>query len=181
MRRVEAGEPGAVEELLQGYGQHVMRAVRRHLRSEMRSKFDSDDFVQDVWKSFFAAPPAADKFLEPRHLAGYLVAMARNKIGQEQRRRLKTLKFDVRRERSLDDCLGAGQSEPIDDHPTPSQVVSAREQWQQLVAEGCTDRVREILRLRCLGMTFDEIGRNLGIHARTARRAIEKLAREERA
>ena len=53
MRRVREGSEAAAWELVDKYGGHLRRAVRRVLNPMLRSKFDSLDFVQLVWDSFF--------------------------------------------------------------------------------------------------------------------------------
>ena len=54
--------------------------MRRVLSPELRSKFDSLDFVQWVWLSFFRVRDKADRFERPEHLVKFLAGMARNKV-----------------------------------------------------------------------------------------------------
>src|SRR5688572_23874581 len=56
MQCVREGSADATKELLDRYGPHVLRVVRRKLNRKLRPKFDSVDFVQDVWASFFTTP-----------------------------------------------------------------------------------------------------------------------------
>src|SRR5262245_24000760 len=79
IRRIQGGERAAVDELLQRYGKHVLRAVRRKLHPRIRSKFDSLDFVQDVWASFFIQEAHRCNFDRPEALIQFLENMARNK------------------------------------------------------------------------------------------------------
>ncbi len=53
MRRVGEGSEDAAWELVTRYGEDIRRAVRRVLNVKLRPKFNSLDFVQLVWKSFF--------------------------------------------------------------------------------------------------------------------------------
>ena len=59
LARVGAGDAEAGRQLYELYGGHVLNAVRRRLPSQMRSRFDSRDFCQDVWASVFAARTSA--------------------------------------------------------------------------------------------------------------------------
>ena len=52
MERVRAGSQRAVRALLERYKQPIFRAIRRRLHKELRSRYDSEDFVQSVWSSF---------------------------------------------------------------------------------------------------------------------------------
>ena len=62
------------------------------------SKFDSMDFVQSVWLSFFKNRAAIADFQTASQLVAFLATAARNKVCTESRRRLYTQKHDIRRE-----------------------------------------------------------------------------------
>lgn len=53
MRRIREGSEDAAWELFEKYGGYIRRAVRRALNPRLRTQFESQDFVQMVWKSFF--------------------------------------------------------------------------------------------------------------------------------
>lgn len=176
MQRIKAGSQEAAWELLEKYGSHVQRYVRRSLNAKMRSKFDSIDFMQVVWASFFREPQRIRHLDTPQDLIGYLANMARNKVVMEVRRRMFTEKHDLNREVPLydpDQFYDAGLMSP---DPTPSSVAIARERWTQLVDEQ-PETVRRIVELRFLGSSFEEIAAELKIHERTARKAIERLVK----
>ncbi|NQT14263.1 MAG: hypothetical protein HQ582_16020, partial [Planctomycetes bacterium] len=108
LEQVRGGSQDATCELIDRYAPHVIRAVRRKLNKAIRSQFDSLDFAQAVWYSFSAAPDRMGEFQRPDELVRYLAAMAHNKVIDEIRRRLETEKYNVNRERSLNDsarCL----------------------------------------------------------------------------
>ena len=96
MERVERGEQQAAWELLEAYGSHLQRYVRRSLSREMRStRFDSVDFVQVVWASFFREPEKLRRITSPAELMAYLAALARNKVVTEVRKEVHTQKRDM--------------------------------------------------------------------------------------
>lgn len=167
-----SGSEEAVWNFIEVYGPHIQRVVRRRLHQRLRSKFDSIDFVQMVWASFFADPQRIAQMRDPEELLRYLVAMARNKVIDETRRRMAYEKYDVRREQSLDSADRDSPSARAPD--TPSQVAMARERWLQLM-DAQSDRDRQIVELRMKGATFHEIAQTLGIHERTARHVIKSL------
>jgi len=167
------GSEEAVWDFIQNYGPHIQRVVRRRLHHKLRSKFDSVDFVQMVWVSFFATPDRLSQFDKPEDVIRYLVVMAKNKVVEESRRRFEYEKCNVGRERPLEQPEIVETSERRGD--TPSQIAIARERWQSLI-EGEPERNRQILQMRMNGATFVEISESLGIHERTARQVMQKLA-----
>src|SRR5262245_48786451 len=101
MRRVSAGSQGAASELVERYGAHILRIVRRRLNRHLRTKFDSGDFVQAVWASFFALPLEQYNLEQSEALVGLLYHLARNKVIEAVRQRLHSQKYNVNRERPL--------------------------------------------------------------------------------
>ena len=85
IRGVLAGDAEASERLCRDYEKPILRVVRLTLIRRLRSRFDSLDFVNDVWASFFANPPREGQFENPESLIAYLVRMARNKTGEKRR------------------------------------------------------------------------------------------------
>ena len=53
LARIQAGDEDAARELLTRYEAEVRLVVRRQLPRLLRSRFDSLDFLQSVWGSFF--------------------------------------------------------------------------------------------------------------------------------
>ena len=69
IEEVRAGSEDAIRELVDIYGHHVYRIVRYRLNRELRSQYDSQDFCQSVWASFFANRDAIIRFKRPEELA----------------------------------------------------------------------------------------------------------------
>ena len=84
--RGSRGYSEAAERLCRDYQMQILRVVRRTLPRRMRVRFDSGDFVNDVWLSFFAHPPTDGRFEDSRDFVAYLARMARNKVGEVRRR-----------------------------------------------------------------------------------------------
>jgi len=185
MERIRAGDQQAAWELLDQYGAYLLHVIRQNLPSRLRSKFDSTDFVQNVWASFFRQPHIFQRLDAPKDLLNYLRGMARNKLTMESRRRFGTAKYDVNRESSLDDITSTQgaegtprHAEPADErHPPPSYVAMVREKWDQWMAKQSPQSQR-VVDLRFRGASFDEIALQLKINERTARRVIESLVHE---
>jgi RNA polymerase sigma factor (sigma-70 family) len=180
MERVQRGEQQAAWELLETYGSHLQRYVRRSFSRDLRARFDTVDFVQVVWASFFREPEKLRQIASPRDLMAYLAALARNKVVNEVRREVHAQKRDVRREIRLDAVHDDDQRDLASRDPTPSAVAMFRERWNRLLG-GQPTRVQRIVELRFAGATYNEIATELQINERTARKAIEKLVQGENA
>ena len=158
MQRVRSGADDAAWEVVERYGDAIRRAVRRTLHARLRSKFDSLDFVQIVWKSFFQAKEKTERFNTPEELAAFLAAMAHNKVAMEVRRRLQTEKYNVGRERSLDDGEYGMAIEKFNRDPAPIDVAIAREQWNRILHNQPT-HYRRIVQLRLQGAPIRRLQR----------------------
>lgn len=182
IEQVCKGSEEAAWDFIAEYGPHIQRVVRRklrqhHLTEQMQPKFDSVDFVQMVWASFFTEREKLTRFQEPSELIGYLAGMASNKVLQESRRRMLYQKYNVNRESPIAEN-GDDESSFVRRAATPSHVLMAREQVDELM-RGRSERDRHILMLRMSGATFEEIGQKVGVHERTARLVVEKVIMAE--
>src|SRR4051794_9225673 len=84
LARIRAGDEEAARERLTRYEPQVRLVVRRQIPRILRSRFDSLDFLQSVWRSFFRRMRAGpDEFEDPRHLVAFLARAARNKVIDE--------------------------------------------------------------------------------------------------
>lgn len=174
MDQVLAGSEDAARRLVCTYGPAVLRAVRRKLNGRLRSKFDSDDFVQDVWASFFASPPRNHVFASPHDLAAYLIRVARNKVIDVVRQRLHRQRYDVTREQSLHACDGALEHRLVSPHASPSTVAMTAEEWEVLLRKVPLVYRAVLLRYR-EGQTPAQIAAAQGISERTVRRVLSRF------
>src|SRR5512135_1121120 len=102
MERARSGDEAAVQEFLNRFEPEVRTMVRGRLPKSLRPKFDSMDFVQAVWQSFFTdLRKGTREFENIKHLRGFLAGVARNKVFAEHRRLTKTEKHDLAREERL--------------------------------------------------------------------------------
>ena len=173
MEQIAAGSEAAVEQLLGRYGDHLCRAVRRRLSRALRPKFDTADFVQAVWASFFCNRRELANFEHSGQLVAFLTRVASNKVIDECRHRLQTQKADVARECSISDKTS--QELVVPGHePRPSQVAIMHERLDQLRG-GVPTRYRQIVDLRAEGQSQEEIADKLGVSEKTVSRVLNKL------
>ncbi|MBX6312061.1 MAG: sigma-70 family RNA polymerase sigma factor [Isosphaeraceae bacterium] len=175
LARIQAGDEDAARELLRRYEPEVRLVVRRQLPRLLRSRFDSLDFLQSVWGSFFrrvrTSPTAFD---DSRHLVAFLARAAKNKVIDEYRR-AASQKQDMHREEPL--WTDDNRPRDLTGHDdTPSQVAEAHEALGRLRDLLPEDR-RALLEWKAEGLSSREIGERLGISERTVQRVIEDLRR----
>lgn len=175
MERVRNGCPTAVREVLERYGGHIRAVVRAQLHQRLRPQFDSMDFQQDVWASFFCGAPKDYHFNSPEALIRFLSEMAHNKVVEVFRQRMRSFKHDLNREHSLDQ-VAAGEKPPeiASRHPTPSQLAMANEEWDRLLNKQPIHH-RRILELLRLGHTHEEIAQKLCLSAKMVQRVLHSL------
>jgi RNA polymerase sigma factor (sigma-70 family) len=177
LNRIKGGDDTAAWELVGRYGEDIRNAVRRSLNRKLRPKFDSLDFVQLVWSSFFRMGTHEGQFSRPEDFVSYLIAMARNKVGMEVRRRLITKKYNVNREMSLEEESQQYREEIPANVPSPMELAIAKEHWDRLLANQ-SNHYREIIQLRLQGRTCQDIADSLHIDESTVRRFLKRLQRD---
>lgn len=175
LARIRQGDEDAARELLVRYEAQVRLVVRRQLPRLLRSRFDSLDFLQSVWGSFFRRMRSSDDdFEDPQYLVAFLARAARNKVIDQYRRALSR-----RQDMQLEEPLWIDGAQPRElpaDVDSPSEVAEGNEALGRLRALLPEDR-RVILEWKAEGLSTREIGDRLGISERTVRRILEDLRR----
>jgi RNA polymerase sigma-70 factor (ECF subfamily) len=175
MERARSGDPAAIRDFLDRFEQEVRVMVRSRLPRKLRPRFDSGDFVQAVWQSFFADPDGVPvEFENEAHLRGFLEAVVRNKVHAQHRRLTRTAKHNMAREESLYVSRGDREvlREVASSDPSPSENAQAGDRLEQLMA-GFGPREIEVLTLRRQGLTHAEVAERIGMNERSVRRIIE--------
>lgn len=179
MERARSGDEQAFRDFLACFEEDVRAIVRGRLPRRLRTQFDSTDFVQAVWKSFFTDLRNRSRVFENiRHIRSFLAGVARNKVYAEHRRLTRCAGRDINREEPLYIRRGRHEVERplVSPEPTPSKAAQASERLAQLIA-GCTPAEIQVITLRYQGLTFEEIAARTKISDRAVRRIIER-ARE---
>ena len=137
----------------------------------MRSVFDSLDFTQDVWASFFTLPADGVTFAGPDALVDFLESVASHKVVEAFRRKMRGVRENLNRVQTLEKVLL-----PDGRHPTPSQVAVADEGWAVLVA-GQPPLVRQVIALLREGYSYEEVGTRTGLHPKAIQRCVKRLTK----
>lgn len=177
MERVRTMSDGAAKELVERYGEHILRVIRWRMHRRLRPKFDSQDFMQSVWASFFALPLGRYDFGQPEELAHFLAGLASNKVVEAVRKRLRTVKYSVDREEvSLNDSQAAPMLPEFPSRgPTPDEIAIAKEEWQKVVQDRPSHH-QSILNAATSGKTLRELAAEIGVTERTIRRVLRHAA-----
>lgn len=162
------GDSDAAAELVRRYLPHVRAAVRRRLAGGMRMRFDSQDFAQDVWLSFFRAALNRADIRDEKALVAYLVQMARTKVAEEYRHQT-TQKVGMDR-----DVPFVQTGEPKGRGPTPSEAALADDEWERLTA-GLSDRERRMLQMLREGYTHADTAAAFHLSEKTVQRLVRRL------
>jgi RNA polymerase sigma factor (sigma-70 family) len=170
MERVRTGDPEVGRELFERYGKAIQMVVRFRLDRRLRSQYDSLDFAQDAWASFFRLPAENYTFQTPEELVAFLVRVVQYKVNDAFR---KGCKGNKNRERKFR-CRRSYTDEQPARQPTPSQVASVREEWSRLL-EDKPPKIRRILEMLRDGYTQREIALRLDTNVRRIRRLLKSL------
>jgi RNA polymerase sigma factor (sigma-70 family) len=158
----------ATTELVRRYLPHVRAAVRRRLNVSLRARFDSLDFAQDVWYSFFRLVIDRQDLLTEGALIAYLSEMARLKVFEEFRHQM-TQKVGLVR-----DIRDPGMNKFAGPGPTPSAAAMADDEWERLTAK-LPERERAMLRMLRDGHTHADTAATFGMSEKTVQRLVRRL------
>ncbi len=134
----------------------------------MRMRFDSQDFAQDVWLSFFRAAIGRADLQDERSLVAYLSQIARLKVAEEYRHQT-TQKVGLGR--NVPFSRTGDQAGRV---PTPSADVLADEEWERLTA-GLPDRERRMLQMLRDGHTHADAAATFGLSEKTVQRLVRRV------
>jgi RNA polymerase sigma-70 factor (ECF subfamily) len=174
LSRLRSGDARAADELVRDYESAVRVVIRAKLTDPgLKRVFDTEDFCQSVFKSFFVRAAAGEFDLhDPSQLIGLLASMARNKLAGQVR-------FQHRQRRDARQVAadGAELLPAVEGRePTPSRQVAAREQLEALYAR-LTDEERLLAQRRGVGHTWVEIAAELGGTPQARRKQLARAIR----
>jgi RNA polymerase sigma-70 factor (ECF subfamily) len=170
MQRVRTGDPLVGKELFERYGKAIQMVVRYRLDPRLRSQFDSLDFAQDAWASFFRRPAEDFAFQTPEDLVAFLTQVARHKIIDAYRQRCRHSKKNgrtFRRSETYIDDKPARQ-------PTPSQMAIGEEAWRRLLRNK-PPKIQLALEMLRDGYSQREIAQRLELNVKRIQRLIKRL------
>lgn len=162
------GDNSAQDRLCRVYGERVRRIVRLRMGSELRSKLESMDLVQDVLMG--ALRDLGDfTYRNEGDFLRWLTRIAENEL-RDNFNKLHADKRDIRKEVRLDNHSPSKGKDlfriaaPID-ATTPSAIMSRKEELDRLeeAIDELKPEYREVIVLKRIeGLSYKEIGDKLG-------------------
>ena len=169
---LRTGDTLVVEKLCRQYSPFIRAVVRRQLHPRLRTRFDSLDFVQDVWASFLAIPNERYNFDTPQALLAFLTRMASFRVVEVFRQRFSTKKNAIAREC---DTAGNGLPDQVSSPaPTASQWAIATEEWERITGR-FPEGHRKILEWLRSGHSNEEVAHLANMSLSTVNRIIRRL------
>ncbi len=172
--QAKSGNDTAVRQLLSKYEREIRMMVRVRLPHALRRKYDSMDFVQAVWASFFVRIRERETpFENAQQLGAFLGAIAQNKVYEEHRKRTRTRKYDITKEQGIYERRGQRDVpvEIVSNAPSPSEEAQASDRLRQILA-GQGPELVQIVTLRREGLSHGEVATRLHLHESTVRRKL---------
>ncbi len=182
MDGLKNGSEEAAWKITESYSDHILRAVRKRLPKEIRSKVDSIDIVNSIWGSFLLKRNQFSKIEKPEQLIALLTVVVSRRVIDEHRKYTTCSSRNIRLEAGSYDeqkllvksRIGS-TAEGRED--TPSQIAISREKWISLKSNLST-RDKRIVALRMEGKSYDQIAEDVSdLSARSARRIIANITR----
>ena len=182
IEQLRGGDSHAAEELFARFADQLRRLVQRRLGWRYRRKFDAEDVVQSVFKSFIRLQAAERVSFENWDaLWGFLSLIAIRKCGHRVEY-LRAACRDVARERSghiAADDLERSRAElrAFAREPTPADAAILAEEIARLLAP-LDERERLIATLALKGYSTAEISERIARSERTVRRVLVQIRRQ---
>jgi RNA polymerase sigma factor (sigma-70 family) len=176
MERVSLGDEQAAKELFDRYHEALIRVIRYRLNlfPQLRTQFDSFDFLQEVWQDVFADPEKLHEFATFEGFRMFLAQVARHKVEKAQRK-YAAQKRDLHRHRNLGDPgVGAAAAAVADPRPNPAQQAASHEAWMDWLRSLLPRQQLIVLMLRN-GCPYQEIAAELSCSVRTIKRLVAEI------
>jgi RNA polymerase sigma-70 factor (ECF subfamily) len=170
MKSASAGNLDARSELFERYGKAIQMVVRYRMDRRLRSQFDSLDFAQDAWASFFHLPFENYTFQTPEDLVAFLTRVVSHKLIDAYRKRCRHTKKSGREFRRIQSNV----DEQTARQPTPSHVAIVAEEWQRLLKDK-PPKIQRALEMLRDGYSQREIAHRLGLNVKRIQRLIQRL------
>lgn len=170
-RRLQRGDSDATQELFDDYSQKLVRLAAKNIHPALLKRFDGEDVVQSVFRTFFRRHEAGSFHIErSQQLWQLLVTLTLCKTRSNARKHTADRR-NVQADQPIADIRPM-----LDREPLPEDALAL---WEEIdaVLDGLPDRTGEILTLRLEGRNKTEIADELNLSRQTIHRVI-KLVQE---
>lgn len=171
-----SGDEGILREFHQKFGPMLHGIADSRLAPSMRSRFDADDVVQSVFRTFFRrAQVGYFKFEDNQRLWNLMCAITLTKLREKARFHTRQSR-SVKREQSVADAGEAAstRSEIASSQPTPADNVEFADAFEALLSS-LDEAEQKLVDLKLQDLTNDEVAEALGVSERTVRRMLHRM------
>jgi RNA polymerase sigma-70 factor, ECF subfamily len=174
------GDEAAAAALYRRYRPYLAILATPRIPREVQGRFDTEDVLQSVFLSAFAALKNY-RYVDENRFKAWLREITVRKLTDRIRShaRLRRSAFDTLSESHLE-----GRATEKDDEQSPTVILARAERHAELIAgiQALPFEERQVLTMRCFERrTFADIGTELGLNEDAARRrylgALEALGR----
>jgi RNA polymerase sigma-70 factor (ECF subfamily) len=175
IERMREGDPDAARFIYEQFAAELLAATRRRISLKCRTRFDEEDILQSVFRSFFARQTSgAWEIRNWESLRAILRVMALRKCGRQTVRH-QSQGRSIDREIPLElACDPQGDSSVLFAGDSAELQAMTNEALEEAMRK-LSNRECEILQLFLDFHTPIEIAQRLGCASRTVRRAIDKF------
>jgi len=177
LAKAKAGEPQAVQDLFDQYADLLLKVIRARMTPEMRSAWDSVDFLQLARFKLHGCNIEDKDFETPQAFLAYMIRIAQNEVGQVKRQRANRTKGNVNKEVPIETLTPTEAEKLVDREPKPEETQMADEQWRRALQRMPALYRAFAVRLRD-GYTHKEIAAEFDVSERTVGRALNRLKEE---
>lgn len=168
------GDEQAARQLFERYAERLLALARKRISQRLAGRVDPEDITQSVFRTFFQRARAGQFRIEEQDdLYKLLVRITLHKTLRQVEVH-KAAKRDPNLEVKQDSSSQEILAELLDNEPTPEAVNTFVDQLEHFV-EQLRPQEREILELRMMGHSNEEIAKQLGTYDRKVRRVMERI------
>ena len=169
MQRLHGGDHAAATAIYVRYADKLLGVARRHTPADLRTRFDPEDVVQSVFRTFFRrASQGAYSVPEGDDLWKLFLVIALNKI-----RRLGEFHRSGKRNVSRTSSLTEPVSQASD--PLAGDSMQILEMTINEILAGSPEHIQQMLRLRMEGCEVAEIATRTGRSKRSVERVLQNF------
>lgn len=168
-QRLERGDSEAMQRLFEEYSQRLVRLAGQNIHPALVKRFDGEDVVQSVFRTFFRRQEAgAMKVEHSQQLWRLLVTITLCKTRSHARRHTADRR-DAQAESPFTSDLQLLQREA-----SPEEALAL---WEEIdvVLVGLPEKTGEILSLRLEGLSKSQIAKQLNLSRQTIHRQLDYL------
>ena len=169
------GDEAVLFDFCECYAPQLNRIADKYLSAKMRRRVGTEDVVQSACRTFFRRARGGEfQLTDGEALWRLLCAITLTKVREQSR-------FHSRQKRGLDRetpltpaGIGPSDFDARDPRQTPAQAIEFADFFEHVRA-GLDEEERQVVDLKLLEYTHEEVAERLGTSERTVRRILKRL------